>query len=297
MKFIIILILLSSSFQQSIAKNEKKLFADTLSFNYIKGRIVIPVKVNGYDLHLVFDTGSNDNAIFEDKIKGLKVVAKSSARGFNNELVSSDITEVNFEFNNIKEKLYAPIVKATKSLSEDFDGILGFVWIRNLGYSVKLDSQTKKMIITNIPHFFDKEQNFSLKIKYLDSYYGIPSINLKLSPGIKLHDVIFDTGYSGDLKIGENDLDKITSSKKGIMFNKQFVRKKEMDIGSLSFYKSILTKVFSIDKLEFANNVFYNYPAISVEGPSVLGSSILEKGRFIFPSKGKVLFFQPSYSK
>ena len=43
MKFIIILILLSSSFQQSIAKNEKKLFADTLSFNYIKGCIVIPV--------------------------------------------------------------------------------------------------------------------------------------------------------------------------------------------------------------------------------------------------------------
>ncbi|MFA6832296.1 MAG: hypothetical protein WCR36_08520, partial [Bacteroidaceae bacterium] len=47
---------------------------------------------------------------------------------------------------------------------------------------VKLDGQTKKMIITNIPHFFDKELNFSLKIKYLDSYYGIPSINLKLSP-------------------------------------------------------------------------------------------------------------------
>jgi hypothetical protein len=184
-------------------------FCDTLSFEYVRDKIIVPITINNKVRKFVFDTGA-PLAISDELRNEIEAEALYSKKAVD------ALGKVNdFEIVKVKEfKLGNAIFKNVTAVKLDIinkgvfkclgvEGILGSNAVRNC--IVKIDVRAKKIIISNDTNRLSIVNTNHLPLKFKDDQSS-PYVELSINDDIKF-DVLFDSGSNDIVSIEKTYID------------------------------------------------------------------------------------------
>jgi len=285
----------SQNFNLNKGEIDTRHYYTEFSFEYVKNKIIIPVKIEGKTYRFILDTGA-PNIISKELFQTIK----------NDSLTTMAITDV-----NQKEKLLKVVsipqltlgsvtFNNSASLVYDFkgnkiincfqiDGFIGSNMLRNSIIQIELNK--KRIIITNNKKKLNLKRKNSTKIKIL-GLQSLPFIWMNLFGNGKAKDqVLIDTGMSGfydmsskSFKIFEEEnILKFADSSKGSTAN-----------GLFGFHTKTVEYRVVIPKIKIGNATFTNFVTITTHDQfSKIGTDILEYGNLTIDYKNKRFYFDP----
>ena len=238
-------------------KVEQKSFKKTISFEYRKGLIVLPVEIKGKTYQFVLDTGAS-NVITKELQKELQleVIGKQPIGGSENETKNQDIVafdNVSIAGLDFKKTIGAVVdlnaVPVLRSLK--IDGIIGSNLMRHAIWDFNFPQKT--ITITNSEKTLDIPKTFK-KSKFFIGYQGAPFVTTKVN-GERILSTTIDFGYNGSVKMARKHFN--------VLNNKQKLGKYIEGNGSdgTGVYGAEKTnKLYKVktDKFEFGNLSFKN---------------------------------------
>ena len=280
----------------------RKDFVDTIPLNYRYGQILLVVAIDGKTYNLCLDTGAAMGAIYENSSISLAL---------------QDTTVTVIDSQNAKRKTrvmrLAPMQLGSLTIT-DYpaglmpesvfsdcynDGVIGFNLFRR-GVSAKIDLQNKVLILTDRKDFFRKEKGITFRYKA----YQTPVVTLE--PSTMCRDVAtFDTGFydfytmnkarSFDL-FTQAGKDKPISIARKMREQVRWKGKGRASIGLFGVGKEDEVASLQLDRLRIGKMSFFNVPAKTGAGNSLLGCQMLEYGSIIIDPFREKLTFQPRNS-
>lgn len=207
---------------------KQKEFTREINFESKAGLPIISVNINGIEANFLFDTGAL-NVISIELAAQLNLspiytgyVSDSDGRKEIQEYVSIDqITIDSIDFlNNVA--VVADLNASKVNSCFEIDGIIGANLLRKVFW--KIDFETESIYFSDsLTHL--KTSNDWNTIDFTPTSSGTPIIQLELNEN-KIADLIFDTGYSGNILVPKKAFAAIDSS--------QFLKDKTYRIGGAS---------------------------------------------------------------
>ncbi len=289
--------LILNDYNQNIVWNENvvdlKWESDTTFFSFLrKQRKYLPlfkVKINGVDLNLLVDTGSDGTIIFKDKLSNIEneliYLGSNTIQGPSGKISKTDVhilKELYIGNNVIKNSIINSI---PRPLSFSFcDGVIG--WSTLSLFSIQFDYLTRTIKLTK-PTKKKNNKNFAWCLK--------PIIRINDSSKKDYSYFFFNSGSS----LSSFNINYLTDKK---------VEYKKRGLTRLSTINSILfVQQFKINNLKieigqnellFNNFIFPDYSVYKeyyyLEG--VIGIDIAQKGTILLDSNSGLFDFKP-YSK
>lgn len=286
--FAILLFILPSVWAQQASGR----VCDTIPYEFVHDKIIIPVTVNGVKVKYIIDTGGQTGTVRE-------VAVDMGAMGTG---VARNVSDVNslgqtFETGVLKDVELSPNYKLSKLETMIFPAN-GF--FRDLGVAGILGGDAfAQSVIT-----FDARN----KIMVID--YPYRPLGLKITGGANMYPgqahhsivdvdfggetkrVLFDTGASGFLLFSSADYadlkDKVKSEKVAEAFGVGSV-----GIGGLNLDKPIEIDKVVVGELDFLGKKFTDVGSITINmGKSILGVDMLQYGKVIIDyMRGRFYFF------
>ncbi|MBR5687335.1 MAG: aspartyl protease family protein [Prevotella sp.] len=266
----------------------EKNFCDTIPIEFRRGRIFIPVEIEGRTHQFIFDTGCSVGLMFTDRAVNLK-----SKFGFT--LSSDAANHVHFtgvkripemRIGHITVRNYRVILTPNQSMvnteyeCQQIVGCIGSDLISKRR-AVKIDTEQGIMVITDRPGVFDKEEGFRIPFK---DEMRVPYIQVSTRAD-KTRWCMFDTGFPGFLDVRRKDiteadtLDTATGSiTAGIYGKTDDERLMLLRLDSLRIGDCVFRQVTT--NLQSANNY-------------VLGSSVLKFGSMVIDYNSHQMIFRP----
>lgn len=279
----------------------QNLVTDTVPVKLVDGWLFVPVTVGDSMYHFVLDTGAEVSFIGkavqkkQDLLSGCTTVvmdANGSRKGIDR-LGTIEMGTGRFKSSFVAYKLPedSPVIGAV-------DGILGSKFF-DRGYAVKIDVRQGIMVMTRSRTLFDQEGGYAIKYKGTNDRMRI---SVRVSPGIQLRSVLFDTGYKGLFRLSPVDFQSIMRSRKRRKFEHQLVDTVHHESHSLfgmhATDSALLVRLDSmvIGGMRYA---FYDVPVTvnNFSSNTKVGARILEHGALIvYPwhwMRKKRMVFQP----
>jgi len=288
----------------NIGKVKPKNYYEEITFEFIEGKIIIPVNIEGKRYSFLFDTGS-PNIISSTSFdsSSYKITDKHPISDSNNISESIDISLLkelkigNILFKNTTTLIYNlnsnPFIKCL-----DIDGVIGSNMLRNS--IVQINLADKKLIITN------KKKNLKLNFEnstelFLDTKQSNPTIKIKLMRGnhiIPESGVLIDTGAYDLYQISKDIYNQTLKYKELKVFD---ILGKSNGYSSLGLYKKItnndhfrlLIPTLMINNFEIKNHITNT----SNSNNSIIGTELLEYGTMTIDYKNKRFYFDSHQEK
>lgn len=297
--FLLVLFAIQFSFGQNInfskGKTTKQQYYSEISFESIKGKIIIPVIIEGETYRFLLDTGAPNlitsnlkNIIVHKEGNSLNVKDANSNRNSMEVVNIPSLTLGNIKFNNQT----ALVFPSDKNLIFDcfqVDGFIGSNLLRNS--VIKFQLKEKKVIITNDIKKINPNKQYKSELK-ITGAQSSPYIDIKIKGNKNAtENLLFDTGMDGfyDLSINHykffEEQNALTSHSKG-----------SGSIGMSLFGNAKANEQYrlKIPEIHFKNTVFKNVVTeTSDDNNSKIGIKLLEHGNVTIDFKHKDFYFEP----
>ena len=297
----VVLTVLISSAQQINFKGvgiTTKHYLDSINIEENKGKLILPVEINGVSYRFIFDTGSPtciSQKLFETlSPQILSKVKTKDQSGLVDNLLLVELKKINIghiEFEQIPSLIIKPGNQVFECLK--VDGIIGSNMFNQS--IISINKSVHKLIVT------DNEKNLNLKSK---KNYMLPLIinPVELTPFIvvpfdssrKVNElVIFDTGSDALLDLS---IEHFRNMKKaGVVFSNEISARGSNSLGLYGVAKDTEQYRMTIEQLTLGEFKITNINAqTTLNRQSILGSEMLNYGNVTIDFKHRKFYFDPT---
>ena len=267
---------------------KEKDFCDTIPIEFRRGRIFIPVEIEGRQHQFIFDTGCSVGLLFTDRAVTLKKkFGFSLVNDAANRMRLTSVKRIpEMHIGHLTVRNYRVILSPGRSMiNTEYDcqqivGCIGSDLIAK-GRTVKIDTQKGIMVITDRQGVFDHEEGFRFPFK-VD--VRVPYLQVSTRAD-KPRWCMFDTGFPGFLDVRRKDITDadtldtaVGSITAGIYGTTDEERLMLLRLDSLRIGDCVFRQVTT--NLQSANDF-------------VLGSSVLKFGSMVIDYHSRQMIFRP----
>lgn len=292
-RLILAFIILLSVLPEVRAQQVNRRVCDTIPYEFVHDKIIIPVTVNGVDVKYIVDTGGQTGTVREVAVD-MGAMSTGGARSV------SDVNSLGqtFETGVLREIELSPNYKLARleTLVFPANGFFRDLGVAGIlggdafaGTVVTFDARSKIMII-NYPY-----RPSGLKITEGVEMYAGPSHHsiVDVDFGGVTKRVLFDTGASGFLLLSSGDYeelrDRVENEKVAEAFGVGSI-----GIGGLNLDKPIEIDKVAIGEMHFLGKKFIDVGSVTITmGMSILGVDMLQYGRVIIDYARNRFYFFP----
>ena len=268
--------------------------ADTVDIETVGNYITMPVTLNGKPMRFILDTGCGANVVFRHAVDNtVQVTAdgdsieSSTGRTEAAEKMMGCLKVCKYDGDDTVP-LYVATVDSIMMLRGD--GIVGMQYILERdGMNMKIDVQGKQVIFTRDKHMFDKEEGRKYRTRQTDKRLAIKT---KVSPGIKIKDVVIDTGCDHLFSMNSADLEAIMNGKHRERFAHQVQGLKASGMGGMFGLAEESVTALRLEELTVEGLRFHDVD-VETGRESLLGFPFLQTASVVFYHKGKRIKVEP----
>lgn len=264
-------------------------FADTIPIEVVDNQIFLKATANGRVYRFCLDTGSSQGTVYANSsIMGLRAlgnVVSRDAAGRNDTVGVVQLPAITLGKLTITGYV-ASIFPST--IVRGYDGIIGFD-LFNKGLCCKIDTRNKRMIIADRRDFFDGEAGYALhyKLKWFVPY-------VMVSPFKRHYDeVLFDTGSKILYTMNKQSFDEHAYKSKNVNSQVEARVKGKLTIGNIGAERGGEVAFLKLDRLKWDDFSFLDVSAVTTQGSSRIGASMLSYGSVIINGFRHYIRFQP----
>ena len=289
----LVIIILHSTF--SILHSQE--LTDTIPLTFEYNMPVVKALINGQERRFLLDTGSSASILMlgtgDDYVLAGDSIEMEDAHG---EKQLTGYTQADFCLGCFERKKNFYFMPYNEVLHGLFDGILGMDYLEYMGVVVKIDVKRGHLIVTTDKRLFNSEKRKKTTYKR-DKTDRLPKLKVKMSPGGKVKNVLFDTGFNEMLELRMEDFERLMHSRRGEDFRQQLTGtayggnqgtalQQKDSVGRINFrlkeMKALKTKMYDIDAhAEAATD-------------SKLGAAVLNHGSVIIHARKRRIYFLPT---
>ncbi len=270
---------------------DKTDFVDSITIEWERGQVFLPVEIGGKPYRFLFDTGAAQAVVYADTpIDGCQsagMIRSQDATGAMDtvQMVTlPPLTMGQLTLTGCQATIQHRPVKG-----RNIDGIIGFNLI-NRGLSAKIDVHNQLLILTDRKDFFNREQGFEARYRLK---FHVPY--LEVSPFGKYKEwTLFDTG-SRQLYTMSHKSFEACDAKAGDLMDSQ-VEGRSMGRHAIGHFgvEALHEVVFlNFSQMRVCDYTFSNLHTLTTQGESSLGAGMLDFGAVIFNPRKKRVRFQP----
>ena len=272
-----------------------KNFADTVAIEVEKGRIYVPVTVGGETYRFLLDTGASMGAVFTDSpiaSDGFPVGTITSHDATGQTRSTEVIRLPDFQIGRLTITGYHANLlppPSTFHLPPKPEGIIGFDIFRK-GLLCKIDVENRRLILTDRKNYFRREQGYEARYTLRRH---VPYVTLKPF-GWFSEAARFDTGDRSFFTISRSSFDQC-EEQWGDDVQRQ-VQGRTLGSQRISHFGAETTDevvALCMRSLGWGDFSFRNVHTLTAQGPSAVGSAILDYGSVIINPRRSRLIFQP----
>ena len=269
-------------------------FADTITIEWERGQVLLPVEIGGRHYRFLFDTGAAQAVVYADSpIAGCRpagFIRSQDATGATDTVqmvMLPPMTLGRLTFTGCQATIHRRPVRG-----RNIDGIIGFNII-NRGLSAKIDVRNRQLILTDRKNFFKNEQGVSVRyrlkchVPYLEVW---PFGNFK-------EWTLFDTGSRSLYAMSRQSFDacsaKMGQQTDSLVEGRSVGRHAIGHFGSESLSEVVFLHFHG---LRVCNYTYSNFHTLTTQGESHLGAKLLDYGSMIINPRKKRVHFQ-SYNQ
>ena len=271
---------------QSLSKN----YADTIPIEFENHRIIVPVEIEGKKYRFLFDTGATQGALFTSgKIPVLREVGNVISYDINRHSDSLRVVQLPaIRMGHLTIDGYLCVVLSSGPMSRAYDGVIGFDLV-NKGLCCKIDTENKRLILTDQKKFFAEEQGYKVKYKLRNF---VPCV--WVSPFMRHYDqVIFDTGFQNLYAMGRKSFQTHIYKSRHVAAQVEGKAVGQHTIGVHGVENADTIYFLALDRMNLGDFTFRDVHIITQEGSSHIGSELFDYGTLIINPFKKRLLFQP----
>lgn len=266
-------------------------FVDSIAIEWTGGQVYVPVSIEGKSYRFLFDTGSGQAVVYQDKpIMGCQpaghiIAVDAIGRRDTVEMVKlPPLTLGTVTFTGCQATVQKRYVKR-----KDIDGIIGFDIIAK-GLNAKIDVQNRLLILSDRKNYFDHEEGFETRYKL---NYHVPYV--EINPFGRFREpTLFDTGsrqfYSINRESFEEGMHGATAMM-GVTVEEQATGRHA--IGSYGSEPEGKVLFLTLDAMKWGDFLFSDVSVITTQGGSHLGAALLDYGAVVFNPKRRRVRFEP----
>ncbi|MBR6979839.1 MAG: aspartyl protease family protein [Prevotella sp.] len=267
---------------------EEKDFCDTIPIEYRRGRVFIPVEIEGRTHQFIFDTGCSIGLMFTDRALTLKnkfgfALMNDAA----NHIHLSSVKRIpKMRVGNVTVRNYQVVLSPSHSIINneyDCQQIVGCIGSNLFSKcrAMKIDTEKGIMVITDRRGVFDSEEGFRFPFK---EDVRVPYLQVSTRAD-KSRWCLFDTGYPGFLDVRRKDITEADTLDTAIGSITAGVYGKTADERLL---------LLRLDSLRIGDCVFRQVTTNQQSANDyVLGSSILKFGSMVIDYNTHQMIFRP----
>ena len=289
----LVIIILHSTF--SILHSKE--LTDTIPLTFEYNMPVVKALINGQERRFLLDTGSSASILMlgtgDDYILAGDSIEMEDATG---EKQLTGYTQADFRLGCFEGKKNFYFMPYNEVLHGLFDGILSMDYLEYMGVVVKIDVKRGHLIVTTDKRLFNREKRKKTTYKR-DKTDWLPKLKVKVSPGGKVKNVLFDTGFNEMLELRMEDFERLMNSRRGEDFRQQLTGtayggnqgtalQQRDSVGRTNFrlkeMKALKTKLYDIDA------------HAEVTSDSKVGAAILNHGAVIIHARKRKIYFLPN---
>ena len=268
-------------------------FCDTITIEWERDQIYVPVSAGGRSYRFLFDTGASQAVVFSGSplanAPRVSSLLSHDAAG-NTDTVSVVGLPPLLLGHTTLHNCHATVQPRGVG-ARNIDGILGFDLV-NSGLSLKLDIQSKRLIISDRECCFDREEA-AMSLRYR-LFYHVPYVDI-IPFGRRRERVLFDTGSRNFFSMNLDHFN--VAEEQRHRFDRPY-RVEGRSIGQHAIghggTEPMGEVVFlRLDSLGLGKCSFSQVHAITTQGGSHLGARLLRYGTVAFCPVHSRLFFQP----
>lgn len=290
--FILLLLMLLMS--MNTTKLRAQVEADTVKIETSGNYISIPVTLNGKPKRFILDTGCGAHVVFRHTLDSLDQITVNgdsieSSTGRTQEAleIQGCLKVSKFDSDEVVP-IYVTAVDSIMMLRGD--GIVGLQYILEHNHiNMKIDVQNEQVIFTKNKHLFDDEEGKKMRTKLIDNRIAV---KMKVSPGVKVKNVVLDTGCDHLFDLSSADYDKIMSHKHRKQFMHQVLGEKESIMGGVFGINKRPITALRLDLLTVAGLNFHDVD-VETGSESLLGFPFLQAASIVYYYKGKRIKVSP----
>lgn len=270
--------------------------ADTVRIETCGNYISIPVTLNGKPKRFILDTECAANVVFRhalDSVDEVVAVGDSieSSTGMT-EAAQRMMARLRVSRFDGDEAVPLYVTDVDSAMMLRGDGIVGLRYIlEHNRLNMKIDVQGGQVVFTDDRHLFDDEEGWKVRTRLAD---GRMVVKLKVSPGIKVRNVVLDSGCDHLFDLDAADFNSIMSRRHRERFMHQVVGERESEMGGMYGYGGAVTSL-RLDRLTVAGLNFHGVEA-ETGRESLLGFPFLQAASVVFYGKGKRIKVSPYFS-
>ncbi len=264
-------------------------FADTIPIEVEDNQIFLKATANGRVYRFCLDTGSSQGTVYANSpIQGLRALGSVVSRDAAGR--SDTVGVVQLPAITLGKLTVTGYVASVfpSSILRDYDGIIGFD-LFNKGLCCKIDTRNKRMIIADRRDFFDGEPGYALhyKLKWFVPY-------VMVSPFKRHYDeALFDTGSKILYTMNKQRFDDHAYKSKNVNSQVEARVKGKLTIGNIGAERGGEVAFLKLDRLKWDDFSFLDVSAVTTQGSSRVGASMLRYGSVIINGFRRYIRFQP----
>ena len=280
----------------------KKDFIDTIAITYEKGRVIVPVVINGEQRHFLLDTGAGHAVVYDDSMiegaspAGTIVSHDALGRKDSVTLVTlPPLTIGTLQLSGLQATIqHRPIKRG------NFDGILGFDIVCK-GLQMKIDTRAQQLVLSDKQKLYRQEKKGFFRRLQIPKDEGI-CLKYKLQLHVPYLDVEPFTGYHESVLFDTGSRNLYAMNKQHFDAAEQACKlQKQIEGRSLGRHAIGFSGVeplgevvfLAIDELRLGDFAFRNVHTLTTQGGSHLGARVLHYGAVVFDGQRRLLLFQP----
>lgn len=268
--------------------------ADTVQIETSGNYITIPVTLNGQPKRFILDTGCAAHVVFRHALDSLEQIVENgdsieSSTGSTQvaEEIQGCLKVSRFDSDDVVP-IYVTAVDSLMALRGD--GIVGMQYILKRSHmNMKIDVRNKQVVFTKDKHLFDDDEGWKMRTKLSDNRVAI---KMKISPGIKVKNVVLDSGCDHLFDLNAADFEKAMSGKHRQRFQHQVLGERASKMVGVYGLNNHSVTALRLDQLTVDGLNFHDVD-IETGNESLLGFPFLQAASIVYYYKGKRIKIEP----
>lgn len=273
------------------AQQQTKRVCDTIHYEFIGDKIVIPVTVNGVAAKYIVDTGGQTGTDWEhaQKMGAVATGASNPIADLNGKKQLYQVAEVqdvqlspNYKLSKLKTMVF-PIIGSFQSL-----GVAGILGGDAFAESVITFDAREKIMVINYPYRPDR-----LKVTDGVEMYGGDTRHsiIKMNLGGVEKEVLFDTGADGFLLLNADDFKDIEQAGNGEVVARAFGIN---GIGLEGLSEPVEIDKVNVKEMTILGKKFANVGSLTSDlGSTIVGVDLLQYGKVVIDYLRNRFYFFP----
>ena len=265
-------------------------FCDTIPIEVVDDYIIVGIRMQGRTLRAMIDTGSAQGMVYSNRMPpAWTELGNVISHDANNHADTVKVVQLPpFRLGSETISGYVATVMGPTSTATKWDLVIGFD-LFNKGLCGKIDTENRRMILTDRRKLFDAEAGHTLRYKLK---WFVPHV--MVSPFVRHTDeVLFDTGATMLYEMNKMSFDEHAYKSHNVESQVEERAHGSAAIAGHSVEEEAEVVLLHMERLEWNGFEMRDVRALTTQGSSRIGSALLRYGTVTINPFKKRLTLQP----